>query len=88
MTPFFNKSVTNKYLLKYYGIYMPIMPSVIFLFVAFVKVDLMHRCLYSILHPEDMFDLKVILETTLGHLVTIHDQSETHQVCMVPSISF
>ena len=42
----------------------------------------MHRCVYSIVHQDDMMDLKVMMETTLGHLVTRYDHQGV-QVCIL-----
>lgn len=43
----------------------------------------MHRCLYSIVHSDDMFELKMVMETTLGHLV-VHpgNQADQNQVIL------
>ena len=32
---------------------------------GFHQVDLVHRCLYGIIHPDDHHELKVVLEQTL-----------------------
>lgn len=57
--------------------YVVLTPVVCFV----LQVDLMHRCLYSVVHHDDMVDLKMVLETSLGHLVT-HFDHQGNQVCI------